>query len=151
MNLKKIIPFSFLSLLTFSFAVWYNYQQAQKNLKSASPSQFKIEMLEAPQEVQAGKRYPFVWQIDSTGSFSTTATTIYWSSSSSPSALTKTDSPQAVAYERSAPDYLRGNFVLPDKFDLDLSFDRPGPIYYRAYAKIGNDHYWTPEYHINVY
>jgi len=151
MKLKTVIIICLVSLSIFIFSVWYNYRLAQKDLKATSQSQFKIVIIEAPQQAKVGERYPFVWQIDSTGSFSTTATTIYWSSSSSPSALTKADSPQAVAYERSAPDYLQDDFTLPSEFDLGLSFDRPGVIYYRAYAKIGDDHYWTPEHSLNVY
>lgn len=144
MTQKTLIYLSII-ILSFLGLVYYNYQIAQKNLQNTSPSFFDIRMIESPTETEVSKTNHFVYEVIADNSFVTSSTTIYWSPQSSPSALTKADSPAAVGYERSLPDYQKGDFRLPGKFDLDIIFDKPGTIYYRAYAKIGEDHYWTDE------
>jgi hypothetical protein len=147
---KKFITYSLVALVIFLGLVYYNYQVAQKNFHQTSPSRFDIQIVSAPTETKVNDHNQVVWEVTADSTFSTTSTTIYWSEHSSPSALTKADSPQAVGYERFYPDYQNGNFRLPDQFDLDLIFDQPGPIFFRAYAKIGEDHYWTSEKEIYV-
>lgn len=149
MKSRQLTRYTLTTLLILLFLVIYNYLQTQKNLNS-HPSQFNIELVNPPRQTQAGQRTNLAWRLNTSGSFSTTATTIYWSEISSPSALAKSDSPQAVGYPNSLPDYLTGNFPLPEEFDLDLVFEKVGTIFYRAYAKIGPDHYWTPEHQIKV-
>jgi hypothetical protein len=140
-----------LIFLVFLGLIFFNYSIAQKNLKNTSSSQFNINIIKAPNETKAGDRNQFVYEVIADNSFSTSTTTIYWSEHSSPSALTKNDSPLAAGYERSLPDYQNGNFRLPETFDLGIIFDLPGTIYYRAYAKIGEDHYWTDEKKLYVH
>lgn len=92
----------------------------------------------------------FSWKVDAPESFSTTATGIYWNYESSPSALTKFDSPKAVNYPNFTEDYSTGLFKLPDTFDLNLKFPRAGTVYFRAYALIDKDYLWTEERQITV-
>ena len=149
MHWKKLVSYSLIALGVLSALIYYNFRQVRQNL-STRQSEFSVELLDSPTSGTVGERLPFKYKVNSSGNFSTTSTTIYWGPSASPSALTKYDSPEAVGYPRSVTDYLTGVYSLPETFDLNLLFDKPGSIFYRAYTKIGNDHYWSTENEIRI-
>lgn len=144
MNRKQFSTHLIIAGVVFVSLVFYNYFQAQKNL-STRPSEFDVTLQNTPLESRVGDQVSFRWLVNSTGSFSTISTAIYWSENSSPSALTQNDSPQAVGYPYQTPDYLNGVFTLPDSFDANIVFQSADTIYYRAYAKINGQHYWSDE------
>jgi hypothetical protein len=148
--IKKIVIYSFTFLLVILGLIYYNYQRQQANLRQARQTQFSIEFEKIPETLVVNQPANFSWKVSAPESFSTTATGIYWSYDSSPSALTKLDSPKAVNYQNFTEDYSSGLFKLPDTFDLNLKFSKVGVIYLRAYALIDKDHLWTQERQIVV-
>lgn len=139
-----------ISVFVFLGLVFYNYTLAQNRLKEERPSQLAVELQKTPPSVSVNQPANFSWRVLAPESFFTTDTAIYWSYDSTPSALVKYDSPDAVKYTNNTPDYLSGHFQLPQNFDLNIAFNRPGTVYYRAYAKVGNNYLWTDEKSIKI-
>ncbi len=148
--IKKILVYSVVFFVCLTGLVYYNYQRQQGSLRQARPTQFSIELEKIPETMTINQPANFSWKVTAPESFSTTTTGIYWNYESSPSALTKFDSPKAVGYQNFTEDYSSGLFKLPDTFDLNLKFPRAGTVYFRAYAKIDNDYLWTEEKRILV-
>jgi hypothetical protein len=149
MNRKTII-ITAIGILIFVGLVFYNYLVAQRRIRETRPSPLEITLESYPETVISGKNGAFIWNIDSSPDLSTNKTTIYWGYNASPSALTQNDSPEAVGYSYHQDDYFNGIFKLPDTFDLNIKFTEPGKIYFRAYAKVGDNHLWTEEKAINI-
>lgn len=148
--IKRFITYSIIGLLFLLVLVYYNYHVAQKRLREARQTRFSIDLTDFPIETSIGQSNRFVWRVDAPESFSAAKTGIYYSYDSSPSALLKGDSPEAVGYANFTFDYATGVFQLPDTFDLDLSFNQEGVVYFRAYAQIDKDHLWTEEKQLEI-
>lgn len=148
--IKKIILYSLLILFVVLLLIFMNYQKAQTNLRQARETQFSIEWSKFSDSAKVNEPVNLSWKVTAPDTFSTTKTGIYWNYESSPSALTKFDSPDAVAYHNFTYDYANGLFRLPDTFDANLSFQRVGVVFLRAYAFIGKDHLWTQERQILI-
>jgi len=132
------------------FASIYQILEAKKKISQERQSVLTVDFAHHPELMLSGQSETFAYHVEAPPSFTTTSTAIYYSYDSTPSALTKFDSPDAVRYPNYTEDYFVGPFKLPDTFDLNLSFPHPGTIYYRAYAKVGNDHLWTNENKLEV-
>lgn len=139
----------FLSLLLFTSMIitlaFYNYRLAQNRLAEARSTQFGLELIEAPAATTANTPTKLTWRVSAPESFSAGPTGIYYGYDSTPSAATKLDSPRALAYPNFTPDYVTGAFRLPDTFEVNLAFNRPGKVFFRAYALISGDHVWSEE------
>jgi len=147
---KKSILILLVSTFIFCGLVGYNYLVAQKKISETRPSPLGITLSSFPEKVISGQTGSFIWNIESSPDLFTARTTIYWGYIASPSALTHRDSPEAVGYPHHQDDYFTGKYMLPDTFDLSIKFDKPGNIYARAYAKVGDNHLWTDEKIIEV-
>lgn len=147
---KKTITIFIIGIIIFCGLIGYNYQVAQKKIKETKPSPLGIHLQSPPNKITLGETVTLVWNIESSPDLSTPQTTIYWSRNATPSALTQKDSPQAVGYEYHQEDYFTGSFKLPDTFDLNIKFDKLGDVFFRAYAKVGDNHLWTDEFKIEV-
>lgn len=90
----------------------------------------------------------FTWRIDGPPS-TTNTTSIYYDYQSTPSAVTKADSPQALGYHYHTPDYFQGSFSIPQTFEASIT-PRTGPLFFRAYTYTNGEHLWTPEYKVIV-
>lgn len=144
--MKKYLLYAVGLVIGFLALVGFNYLQAQKNLKATKTSVLDIIFVGDPiSSTSVNTPINVKWRVTAPNSFTTPTTTIYWGYDSSPSALTKFDSPLAVGYPNAAPDYIGGRFTLPDNFDLNLSFPKVGTVFYRAFAQVGNNYLWTPE------
>lgn len=141
-----ILSFSALLLVL----IYYNYTVVQKTVGEQRETQLIIELVEAPSTLEARQRGRFVWKVDAPESFSTRKTGIYWSYDSTPSGLMKSDPPEVVNYSNFTEDYASGLFRLPDVFDLDIAFERKAIVYFRAYAKIDENHLWTKEGQVEI-
>ena len=130
--------------------VYYNYSLSRKGFVATKNSIVGINLTSLPKPAQFASPASFTWEISSTKDFKTNFTTIYYGFTSTPSALTKKDSPSAVGYPYLTIDYLQGSFSLPDTFSTNIFFNKPGRVWYRAYAKVGDDHLWTEEKYIDV-
>jgi len=148
MNKKALLFLA--GVVIFCFFVFYNYLIAQRNIKETRPSPLGITLESYPEAVISGQTGTFIWNIDGSPDLFTPQTTIYWGYIASPSALTQKDSPEAVGYANHQEDYSQGMFKLPDIFDLAIKFDTLGKVYFRAYAKVGDNHLWTDEKTIEV-
>jgi|CXWL01.1.fsa_nt_gi hypothetical protein len=148
--IKKLVTFTVTFFLLLLVLIFYNYQKAQTNLRQTRQTRFSIEFLDAPGELTANQPGVFAWKVDAPNSYSAKSTGIYWNYESSPSALTKIDSPQAVMYPNYTEDFASGLFQLPDTFDLNLKFPKAGTVYIRAYALVDRDYLWTEERSLTV-
>ncbi len=148
--IKRLVVYSLVGLIFLLVLVYYNYTLAQKRLQEARQTQFSIDLTEFPTNSVAGQPNHFAWRVDAPESFSAVKTGIYYSYDSTPSALFKSDSPEAVNYANFSFDYAAGLFQLPDTFDLDLSFNQKGVVYFRAYALVDHDHLWTEEKQLTI-
>lgn len=124
--------------------------EAQKKLRQERQSILSIDFIRRPESAMANQAENFLYHVEAPPSFTTLSTTIYYSYDSTPSALTKFDSPDAVRYANHTNDYFVGPFKLPENFESNIKFSNPGTIYFRAYAKVGNDHLWTDEQNLTV-
>lgn len=145
LNLKILI---FVAI--FLGLIFYNYSVAQNKLKSTKPTAFSLNILSPLSTIKSGTPTSFVWSVDAPNSYSTNLTTIYYGNTSSPSALTKLSSPEAVGYPHKTTDYLTGKFYLPNTFRTNITFTKPERVWYRGYAKVGDDHLWSEEKYIDI-
>lgn len=145
MKSKNIVLYILLGLVSFLGLVFFNYLKAQEAMKSRQESPLSVEITSYPKVIRAGEIGNFVWRVVSAPDLSTSHTAIYWGYESSPSALTKSDSPQAVGYPDFTPDYTSGLFLLPGTFDHNIRLDKPGKVFFRAYARVGGEHLWSAE------
>lgn len=142
---NKTFSVIILGAIVFLGLVYFNYLKAQRDIQDTKPSPLSISLVSFPEKIKAGSTGTFIWTVDASSDLSTTFTTIYWGEESSPSALTKLDSPEAVGYPNSQLDYASGSFRLPDTFDVNILFSKPGNIWFRAYAKVKGEHLWSEE------
>ena len=147
--MKSIVIKVILGLLFFSLLVTYNYNRARVALKDTRQSELNIELF-APKTVIHGQSVPVTWKVTAPSDFQTNDTTIFYSSISTPSAVTKHDSPQALGYQFSLSDYRSGNFNLPYTFEGNIDFPMPGTYYIRAYSFVRDNHLWTAEKQITI-
>ena len=148
--MSKLWSWICLFLSLFLVLVYTNYRKAQSRYSDSTPSQFSISLVDLPSTTKVGERISVQWSISAPSDFKTTNTTLFYGQTSSPSALTKTDSPNAVGYQFSLPDYQVGIFSLPDLFGANLTFTQVGDYYIRPYALIIDNHVWGEEKHIKV-
>lgn len=148
--MKSISHFLILGLFVFISLIGFNYYRAQKAIEATRPAPLSVTLVSFPEKITAGNAGTFIWTVDASPDLSTSFTTIYWGEESSPSALTKLDSPEAVGYPNSQPDYANGSFRLPDTFDVNILFSKPGNIWFRAYAKVKGEHLWSDEMSLGV-
>ncbi len=143
--MKKNFTIFLFSFLFFLSLVFYNYLIAQKKIHDTKAAPLGIELVSYPQEIAAGGTGTFIWHVNASPDQNTSQTTIFYGYSASPSALLAVDSPEAVSYPHFQDGYTEGVFSLPDTFDLGIKFEKPGTVFFRAYAKVGENHLWTDE------
>jgi hypothetical protein len=148
--MKNKTNYLYLAILLFLCLIYYNYQSAQKSLKDTGRSPQEITLKSYPETVKTGNSGSFSWEIKTSPDQIATDTTIFWGPISSPSGLLITDSPDAVGYPNRLNDYYSGSFKLPDTFDLNIKFSDSGKVFFRAYAKVGENHLWSEEKTIKV-
>ncbi len=148
--MKSIVIKVILGLLFFSLLVAYNYNRARVALKDTRQSELSIELTSLSQTATQGQTVPVTWKVTAPSDFQTNDTTIFYSSISTPSAVTKHDSPQALGYQFSLSDYRSGNFNLPYTFEGNVDFPMPGTYYIRAYSFVRDNHLWTEEKQITI-
>lgn len=149
MKSKTLLYVAF-GIAIFLLLVYYNYFQAQTAIKNTRPSPLSIDLVSYPELLTVSSRGTFLWRVESSPDLLTTSTTIYWGYQSSPSALTVLDSPAAVGYPYFLSDYTSGRYSLPNDFELRYMYDHSGRVFFRAYAKIGNQHLWSEEKSLEI-
>ncbi len=143
--------FLIISIVIFSLLSLYDFYVARITLSQTRPSATPTISFLPPSSAKAGNAVELTWHIDTPTPRQINQTTIYFDSESSPSALTAQDSPQAVNYFNSLPDYQIGDFSSPGTFSAVLSIPLNLPqIFVRAYARIDEGHYWSEEFKIEI-
>lgn len=142
---NKTVITIIVGIVVFVGFVYFNYLKAQREIRDTKPSPLLIELISYPEKIKSGSSATFIWKVASSPDLSTSFTTIYWGYESSPSALRKSDSPAAVKYPNSQVDYTSGVFYLPDSFDVNITFTKPGKVFFRGYAKVKDDNVWSEE------
>lgn len=142
----KRFTFIFVTLFIFSLLVSiYQIAKAKQRILETKESILAINPVSLPPSEIEKNQFHFVWEIDAPPSFKANQTTVFYSYQSSSSALLKTDSPEAVGYPEKSSDYDQGPFFLPARFDANLTFGKPGRVFYRLYARVNGNHLWTEE------
>jgi hypothetical protein len=135
--------------LIFVGLILFNQEKAQQSIATGRVPRYQVTLINPPSQVVVDTLVDFKWQVDTPEFSATPLTTIYYGHVSSPSAITTKDSPVAVGYPYRLTDYLNGQFSLPDTFSSRMEFPE-GNIFYRAYAKVGDQHLWSEELHLVV-
>lgn len=148
MNIKLLTAIGL--LLFISFVSLYRINTTKQKTASTATSHLEIKLSETLDTISTNSRTKLSWTVIAPNDFETTSTSIYYSQTSSPSAVTKLDSPDAVGYQFSFPDYKTGIYKLPDNFEVYTTFSEPGVYYLRAYALVRGNHLWTEEKKITV-
>lgn len=149
MKIPRYLIYLLISGFIFVALVSYNYFTARSR-QDNQPSTFSVDMLKYPSSLISGEAGNFEWQVNTNSSFKTNMTTIYWSYTSSPSAFMNLVHPAQAGYSSFASDYAQGEFSLPDTFQANIAFNQPGTIFFRAYSRINDRNYWSPEYSLEV-
>lgn len=144
----KIIKIIALPLI-FLLLILFNQKKAQNEILNSKPPLYKVSLVNPILNTLANQPAEFTWNVEAPNTATTLTTTIYYGSTSSPSALTIKDSPEAVGYSRRLTDYLDGKFFLPDTFSATAKLLK-GTYFYRAYAKVDNQHLWSQEHQLSV-
>ncbi len=137
-------------LLVFLLLIFYNQKKAKREILMSQTPVYGVALVDSPLNASADQPVEFIWKVTAPDTATSLTTTIYYSPVSSPSALTTSDSPQAVGYYYSLTDYFDGIFSLPDTFSASTSLLK-GTVFYRAYARVGNQHLWSKEYQLEVH
>lgn len=140
----------FIFFTVFLCLIFYNFLVAQNKLKNVKDTVYTIELINPQNTAKLGEPASFTWNVNTPNNFKTNLTTIYYGNISTPSALTKASSPEAVGYPLKATDYLNGSFYLPSTFRVNLTFTKAERVWYRGYAKVGDDNLWTEEKFIDI-
>ncbi len=139
-----------LATVVFSLLVFFNYSEAQKSLKNTKPSTLGVSVVGSVPKAKIDTPTPFSWKVEAPSDFQTNYTTIFYGYTSTPSALTNYDAPDAAGYQYKAQDYLLGTYFLPYQFSASITFPKVGRVWYRGYAKVRGDHLWTNENYLDI-
>ncbi len=145
-NFKRTFLIAIGFILFVYILTYFQIQQEQTRIK-LPPPEISVSIVSIRSDLD---QITADWQVNTSLPLSTLQTGIYYSPTSTPSALTHLDSPAAVGYENFTPDYQFGRFSVPDQFSAKLALN-PDTIYYgRAYALVDGRHYWSEEFPLVV-
>lgn len=116
--------------------------------RSTNPYQVSLSAL--PKEVKPGQVFTISWSVSSPQPTQSKNTAIYFSSVSTPSAVTQMDTPAALGYTNMTPDFAGGDFSIPGDFSARIQAPQKGKIYLRGFAYIDGRNVWTDEQTIEV-
>lgn len=105
---------------------------------------YEVALVSAPQEIMEGDIATFTWQISG---YSNTihTTSIYYGTTNQPGTLTTTIQPAATLYTDMVKEFMQGDYPIPFQFVGNAKLLTPGTYFYRAYALIDGNHYWSAE------
>lgn len=112
------------------------------------PIEYGFDFPSPPQGGYETADVTFSWLVRGTGTIKTTG--IRYGSESVPGILARDQSPAQSKYPEMTPDFADGSFALPLWFNVRKRFS-PGTYYYRLYAEINGQHYWSDEYSLAIW
>jgi len=120
---------------------------SQKQIPTEKPvieDNFSVSIEEYTHEIDEGGNVTFYWLVN--GRPTTIKTTaVYFGKDSTPGNLTVDTAPIDTKYTDAQRDFINGNYNIPLKFIGYSKIIDPGIYYARAYARIGNNFYWSEE------
>lgn len=109
------------------------------------PLDYKVSIINALKEVDAGKIASFTWRVDGP-SATINHTSIRFGTVSNPGDLGKDVKPADTNYTELIKDFATGKYDIPLQFVGNVKIPAAGTYYFRGYAVIDDQHYWTDEY-----
>jgi hypothetical protein len=122
--------------------------QIVSSLTSKQPISYKISLSPPAVTAEEGNTIPFSWIVDGPPTNIKT-TSVYYGQSSNPGNLSMQTSPDKTVYTNSTTDFTNGSFNIPLWFTVNIT-PKSGNWYYRIYALIDGNHYWSDEHVINI-
>lgn len=110
---------------------------------------YTISLINSPDEITEGDLAPFTWSISGPAK-TIHSTTIYYGQVSSSAVLGNQVLPTDTRYTNVVKDFIKGDYLVPLQFIANEKFTFPGTYYFRAYALIDSDNYWTEEHTLIV-
>lgn len=110
---------------------------------------YKVTLVNAPQERVAGSNVTFTWRIDGP-STTINHTSVHYGTISNPGILEKEVKPQDTKYTDLVKDFASGKFDIPLQFIGNTVIASPGKYYFRVHALVKDKNYWSEEYTLDV-
>src|SRR3989304_6190152 len=114
-----------------------------------SMESYKVSLIDAPNEVNAGSNAAFTWRVDGPAT-TINHTSVHFGTESTPGDLGKNVAPDATKYEDMIKDFANQSNPIPFRFIGNHTFDEAGTYYFRAHAIVNGEHYWTEEKTLEV-
>ncbi|KKS96350.1 MAG: hypothetical protein UV73_C0011G0022 [Candidatus Gottesmanbacteria bacterium GW2011_GWA2_43_14] len=114
-----------------------------------SMESYKVTLIDAPNEVNAGTTATFTWRVDGPAT-TINQTAIRLGSVSQPGELGKDVKPENTQYSLFVQDFASGEFNIPLQFVGNIAMPNPGVFYYRVQALVKDKNYWSDEYTLEV-
>lgn len=124
---------------------WFGY----KTLIS-SVEDFKVTLIDAPKEAEAGNVATFTWRVDTGSPATIHHTSVHMGTASNPGELGKDVKPADTTYTEMVPDFVNGDYNIPLQFVGNITMVNEGKYYYRVHAQVKDKNYWSDEFSFDV-
>lgn len=155
---KYDIPLQFVGNILLSTPGTYYYRVhaqikdknywTEENTLVVKPAENKVTIISPPKEATTGT-VTFTWRVDGPPT-KIQHTAVYFGTESTPGALGKDVAPTATKYIDFVKDFANGDYNIPLQFVGNAKIATAGAYFFRAYAQIGNEYYWTDEFPLQV-
>lgn len=110
---------------------------------------YKVTLIDAPKEVNAGGIATFTWRADGPAT-TIHHTSVHLGTVSNPGDLGKEVQPSDTKYTDFVKDFANGDYNVPLQFIGNQKLDQEGTYYFRVHALINDKNYWSDEYTLDV-
>ena len=114
-----------------------------------SMESYKVSLIDAPNEVNAGSNAAFTWRVDGPAT-TINHTAVHLGTVSQTEELGRDVKPENTQYTQFVQDFATGNFNIPLQFVGNIMLNTPAVYYYRVHALVKDKHYWSDEYSLEV-
>lgn len=125
-------------------AGWFSY----KTLLS-SVEDYKVTLVDAPKEVEAGLNATFTWRVDGPPT-TISHTSVHMGTESNPGVLGKEVKPGDTKYTDFVADFANGSYNIPLQFIGNIQMKTDGKYFFRVHAQVGEKNYWSDEFTFDV-
>ena len=108
------------------------------------PPDYSVGFVDVPGDITEGGIANFNWVVDGPPR-SINTTGVYYGTTSHPGQMSKSSAPADVGYAGVLKDFLNGNYSIPLRFVGGVQMTTPGTYFFRGYALIDGNHYWSGE------
>lgn len=121
-----------------------NYWTDEYTLE-VKPTDYKISIFNYLKEVIAGNVATFTWRVDGPPT-TINHTSMRFGTVSTPGTLGKEVKPSQTKYKDLIRDFTNGKYDIPLQFVGNVKIATAGAYFFRGYASINGQNYWTEEY-----